>query len=214
MRTKGIIFALLATLLITACTPAETGTPTADVDQIYTAAAQTVIAELTQTAAVTTATSAATATSVPEQETATPVPTSAIAIETPLPTETATAQATIAVEATPTDQYCDNAAWVADVSVQDGTEMSPGQAFEKTWRIKNTGTCTWTESYRLAFGYGEEMNGQPRTMNSTVAPNESIDVTVVFSAPLSAGSYQSYWRMVNTAGANFGEFFYVDIVVR
>ena len=210
MIKKGIIFFVLVTLLLGACTPTEAGTPTADVDQIYTAAAETVIAELTQTAAANTPTAPSTATYIPAEKTATPVPTSVITTETPTPTTTAT---TVPV-ASPTDEFCDNAAWVSDISVQDGTEMSPGQAFEKTWRIKNTGTCTWTENYRLAFGYGEEMNGQSRALGNAVAPNASIDVTVVFSAPLTAGNYQSYWRMINAAGANFGEFLYVDIVVR
>ena len=177
-------------------------------------AAETVIAELTQTAAVNTPTRPPTATYIPAVKTATPVPTSIIPTDTATPTKTPTLRPTNAPEATPTDQYCDNAAWVADVSVQDGTEMAPGQAFEKTWRIKNTGTCTWTQGYKLAFGYGELMNGQPRSLAWEVVPDETIEVTVVFSAPLTAGTYQSYWRMANPADSNFGEFFYVDIVVR
>ena len=215
MKAKGIIFTLLVTLLISsACTPTETGEPTADVESIYTMAAETVVAELTETAAVNTPTRLPTATYVPAERTATPVPTSIIPTDTATPTKTATLPPTNPPEPSPTDEFCDNAAWVADVSVQDGTEMSPGQAFEKTWRIKNIGTCTWTEGYRLAFGYGENMNGQPRALGWTVAPNETVEVTVVFSAPLTAGSYQSYWRMGNTSGIPFGEFFYVDIVVR
>lgn len=225
MKAKGILFVLLlAILLLSACTPTATVTPTPDVDQIYTAAAQTVIAELTQTAAANTSTPPASATSIALQETTTLVPTSIIATETSLPTntaiatttpsETATPDATSAVEPSPTDQFCDNAAWVADVSVQDGTEMSPGQAFEKTWRIKNNGTCVWEAGYKLAFGYGETMNGQARALAGLVAPGATTEVTVVFTAPLTTGSYQSYWRMANAAGANFGEFFYVDIVVR
>lgn len=214
MKGKGIIYVLLVALFLNACTSTETGTPTADVEQIYTEVAETVIAELTQTAAVNSPTPPATATYVPLEKTATPVPTSVMPTDTAIPTETATPAPTAVPAASPTDEFCDNAIWVADVSVQDGTEMSPGQAFEKTWRIKNTGTCTWTESYRLAFGYGELMNGQPRALAWAVAPGENIEVTVVFSAPLAAGAYQSYWRMANPAGVNFGEFFYVDIVVR
>ena len=47
-----------------------------------------------------------------------------------------------------------------------------------------------------------------------VSAGENVEVTVVFSAPLTASTYQSYWRMANPAGVNFGDFFYVDIVVR
>ena len=211
---KAGIFALFFVLLLSACTPKETPTPTADVNAIYTIAAETVIAELTATAAVVTPTLPASQTPLPAEETATPVPTSTLPTATPTLTPSATPTASITPEASPTDEFCDNAAWVADVSVQDGTEMAPGQAFEKTWRIENTGTCTWDEGYKIGFGYGEEMNGQARALEFAVAPNEEIEVTVVFSAPLSAGGYQSYWRMVNPAGVNFGEWLYVDIVVR
>ena len=211
---KAAIVTLLVLALLTACAPTETGIPTADVQLVYTMAAETVIAELTQTAAVTTATSVATFTMTAAAESATPVPTSIAPTATPTLTPSVTPTASITPEASPTDEFCDNAAWVADVSVQDGTEMSPGQAFEKTWRIQNTGTCTWTEAYKIAFGYGENMNGQARALAWAVEPNEEIEVTVVFSAPLAAGDYQSYWRMVNPAGLNFGEWLYVDVVVR
>ena len=217
MKKTGIFISLLIILVISAaCTPTNGQPQTAAVDEIYTMAAETVIAELTLTAAVSTATIPATATYIPAGQTATPVPTSTNAPITPspIPTETATPVGTDVAEVSPTDEFCDNAAWVADISVQDGTEMSPGQAFEKTWRIQNTGTCIWTEGHKLAFGYGENMNGQARPLDRVVNPNENVDVMVVFSAPLSPGSYQSYWRMSNTAGVNFGDFFYVDIVVR
>ncbi len=215
MKIKSVILLLLAALLVSACGVTETGTPTTDVNQIYTAAAETVIAELTQTAAVNTPTKKATATYTQLPETATQAPTTVDATETPATTTTPTIQpTTTTANAVPTNQICDDAIWIADISVQDGTEMSPGQNFEKTWQIKNTGSCTWGTGYKLVFGYGEKMNGQARALDRIVSPNETIDVTVVFSAPLATGSYQSYWRMANTAGANFGEFFYVDIVVR
>ncbi|MCP4142252.1 MAG: hypothetical protein GY755_18595, partial [Chloroflexi bacterium] len=118
------------------------------------------------------------------------------------------------VEASPTDEICDDAIFVSDISVPDKTEMVPGQDFEKTWLIKNTGTCTWGEGYHLVFGYDSEMNGQARPLPAIISPDETAEVTVVFKAPLETGEYKSYWRMANTKGANFGEFFYVFIVVR
>lgn len=214
MKKAGVLTLLVVLLLNTACTPTQNTTPTADVDAIYTMAAETVIAELTMTAAVTTSTAPASPTPLPAEKTATPVPTSVLSTATTVSTKTPTPRPSITAAALPTDEFCDNAIWVADVSVQDGTEMSPGQAFEKTWRVKNTGTCNWTEAYKIAFGYGENMNGQARALAWAVAPNEEIEVTVVFAAPLTAGGYQSYWRMVNPAGVNFGEWLYVDIVVR
>ncbi len=44
---------------------------------------------------------------------------------------------------------CDRASFVTDVNIPDGTTFTPGAAFSKTWRLKNTGTCTWTREYKL-----------------------------------------------------------------
>ncbi len=210
------LFFILATLL-TACGGNTPASPTADVNALYTMAAKTVIAELTQTAAVNSATPEAIATNTQAASTATSVPTSIRTITptfTETPSATASATATMLTQVPPTDQICDDAAYVADISVIDGTEMVPGQHFEKTWLIKNTGTCTWQEGYQLVFGYDEKMSGQPRPISTSVAPEETVEVTVVLTAPIEVGEYQSYWRMANTAGVNFGEFFYVAIVVR
>ncbi len=203
MKTKVFTLSFIIAILLTACGGNAPASPTPDVNAIYTAAAETVIAELSQTAAINTASPAETATATQRISTATAVPTS---VETSTPT--------IVVEASPTDASCDNAAFVADISVPDNTEMTPGQNFEKTWLIKNTGTCTWGQDYHLVFGYDEKMNGQARPLPNIVSPEETVEVTVVFTAPSTTGEYRSYWRMANTAGANFGEFFYVLIVVR
>ena len=208
MKIKFLAVAFLVAILISACGAVTPSSPTPDVNDIYTAAAKTVIAELTQTSAANSPTPEVTATETQALQTETLVPTSDLATETP------EATATILVEASPTDEFCDDAIWVADISVQDGTEMSPGQDFEKTWQIKNTGTCTWGEGYHLVFGYDAEMNGQARPLPAIISPDETVDITVVFTAPLETGEYSSYWRMANTKGANFGEFFYVSIVVR
>lgn len=213
MKKAGLFSLLIVLLLGAACTPTE-ATPAADVNAIYTMAAETVIAELTQTAAVTTSTVPATHTSLPAQQTATVVPTSVQPEDTPTPTKTNTPAPSQTAPATPTDEFCDNAEFVVDVSVPDYTEMSPGQAFEKTWRIKNTGTCTWSDDYKAVYGYPETLNGQARPIGRSVAPGETVEVTVVFTAPLTEGDYESYWRMANAQGINFGTFFSVVIVVR
>jgi hypothetical protein len=38
-----------------------------------------------------------------------------------------------------------NMAYVADVTIPDGTVMTPGNAFSKTWRVRNSGTCKWKD---------------------------------------------------------------------
>lgn len=100
---------------------------------------------------------------------------------------------------------CDRAAFVADVSVPDGTPFSPGFQFTKIWRLRNAGTCTWTTSYSLVFYRGEQMGG-PYSVNipTTVSPGQTVDVAVGLVAPRLPGSYRGDWILKNASGASFG----------
>jgi hypothetical protein len=100
---------------------------------------------------------------------------------------------------------CDWAQFVADVTVPDGTNFAPGAAFKKTWRLKNIGTCTWTTSYSLVFDSGERMGGPtPVNLPVTVAPGQTVDLTVDMTAPSAAGVYIGYWKFKNASGGLFG----------
>lgn len=135
----------------------------------------------------------------------------AITVGTPIPT------ATIA----PTDETpCDVAAFVSDVTVPDGADFIPDENFTKTWRLKNVGTCTWTTAYDLVFFDGDQMNGpvsQPLINSGSVAPNQSVDISVDLSAPDSAGNAIGYWKLRNASNVIFelsnGDPFYVEIDV-
>jgi hypothetical protein len=95
--------------------------------------------------------------------------------------------------------------FVADVTIPDGTVVISGQKFTKTVRLKNIGTCTWTEDYALAFFSGEDMNGPHRVgFSSEVPPGQTVDMAVDLQAPLTPGSYRSYWMLMDPSGAVFG----------
>ena len=112
---------------------------------------------------------------------------------------------------------CDTAEFVTDVTIPDGTELSPGTVFTKTWQIKNTGTCTWDENYRLVYYYGSAMGAADSHQITTgsVAPGETLDISIELTAPLNAGEYYSGWRLKNTKGEYFssGDELYVLIKV-
>lgn len=199
---RSVMLAVFAFLLC-ACGRSESVEPTIDVNAIHTFAAETVAAEFTETARAVPPTSAATAT---EAVTGAPQAT-ALPTETVIPTNNP-------FESTPTTITCDDAIWVADVTVPDGTEMTPGQDFVKTWMIKNTGSCTWGTGYSLIHGYDETLEGVAEPLTNAVAPGEEVEVSVRFRAPATTGEHRSYWRMQNAGGSAFGEFLYVSIVVR
>ena len=100
---------------------------------------------------------------------------------------------------------CDWAQFVIDVTIPDGTNFQPGTSFQKTWRLKNIGTCTWTSSYALVFDSGEQM-GAPSSINfpHSVAPGQTVDLSVTLTAPSSSGHYFSYWKLRNASSSVFG----------
>ncbi|MGC1375522.1 MAG: NBR1-Ig-like domain-containing protein [Anaerolineales bacterium] len=116
---------------------------------------------------------------------------------------------------------CDRLTFVSDLDVPDGKVFAPGAAFTKTWRVKNTGTCTWTTSYKLVLVSGDPMGAASTEINltSTIAPNTTVDIPVKLIAPATAGSYRGYWQFKNKDGALFGlgasadKPFWVDILV-
>lgn len=99
----------------------------------------------------------------------------------------------------------DAAGFIEDVTYPDGAVVDAGDSFTKTWRIRNSGTCTWTPSYSLQFVGGSAL-GTVRSVAipRQVAPGTSVDLSVLLKAPSAEGTYQSYWMIHNAQGAAFG----------
>ena len=54
---------------------------------------------------------------------------------------------------------CTASATYAGETIPDGTIMSPGQVFTKTWKITNSGTCPWNTSWKLVYSSGDILGG-------------------------------------------------------
>ncbi len=187
------LLAVLALVLAACNLPTNEGS---GAGAVQTAAAQTVSAQQTANAAA---------------ATNTPAPSN-----TPEPTNTAAATNTSAPSATPTQDDCDAADFVSDVTVPDGTDFSPGETFTKTWRLRNVGTCTWTTDYDLVFISGNAMGGPAsQALTASVAPGSTVDISVDLNAPASNGDYRGDWKLRNAGGVVFGlpDTFYVEIDV-
>ncbi len=106
---------------------------------------------------------------------------------------------------TPTEEPCDSAGFDKDVTVPDGTEMTPGEEFTKTWRVINQGTCTWNSGYSLVFDDGDSMNAPAsiQITSGTVSPGAKLDISVKLTAPGTPGTYRGVWQLRNDSGAIF-----------
>jgi hypothetical protein len=115
-----------------------------------------------------------------------------------------------------TPQYsCDQYKFIDDITIPDGATVQPGATFVKTWRIQNTGSCIWTTSYQLVFGYGGEGTDwskvAPVNFPNDVAQGGLMDISITLTAPTTSGSYGAYFRPRNDKGTTFGEFIWVYI---
>lgn len=190
---------LTASALLGACSSSgQEVTPTLNSDQIATGAVATFSAGLTSTAA-------SLPTSTPTlTETASPAATSTQAGSS-TPSQT---QAGAAATAT-----CYGLTFVSDVTVPDNTEMTSGQSFTKTWRVRNSGSCAWQPGFEFAYTGGEALGGSSIELEEAVETGTEIDLSVEMTAPNAPGTFRSNWRMSTLSGTYFGDEVYVLIVV-
>src|SRR5687767_11395074 len=201
--TRYALIFIIIILILSACN-LPSGTPTSEEpNMVFTAAALTVQAQLTQPAQFSTPTLPPTLLA-PLSTNTSALPTAAAATFPPAASATAA---------------CDLAQFVRDVTIPDGTTYSPGASFTKTWRLKNAGNCTWT-GYSLAFESGDQMNGTSPTTIGAVTPGQEVDVSVTLTASATPGSYRGYWGIRNASGGFIpvlggtqGKTFFVDIEV-
>jgi hypothetical protein len=197
MKKKLILTAIALLISAMACNlPGGAATPEpGGPDAAFTIAAQTVEAELTLVALAQPTTPAP-----PDEPT-----------ETPQPTETLTPISS----STPTPIPCNMASFVSDVTIPDGSSIVTGATFTKTWRLRNTGSCTWNTSYSLVFDRGEKMSGpDAQPLAGSVAPGQTVDISVSLTAPNAPGNYRGHWRLRDGSGVLFGlstGSFWVDI---
>ena len=198
------VLALATATLACSQFTASTPQPAATLNALYTSAAQTLESMSTQ-AAVATQLS--------------PTPTLSLSMPTASPIVVNTFTPVPPLATLPVTR-CDAASFVSDVTYPDGSNVSLGTAFTKIWRLKNTGTCTWTASYALVFISGERFSAPTAvSIPTNVGPGQTVDLAVNMTAPNQSGRYRGYWKLRNASNVLFGigdsadSNFYVDINV-
>jgi hypothetical protein len=201
MKTQSkLIVMILLVFILAACGGNTTSTPEMDVLSLaQTAAAQTLVAQ--------TSTPPATATLFP---TALPTLGALPTFVSVSPTLQSVTSYTVSGS---TANGCNNAAFVSDVTIADGTILAPSESFTKTWEFQNTGTCYWDEDFLIMFLSGTDMDSETTEIDQDVLTGSTGDISVYLTAPNTEGTYTGYWRMADSDGNAFGESVYVMIVV-
>ena len=90
---------------------------------------------------------------------------------------------------------CENAAvYISENIRPNSTQVEPEQLFIKTWRLQNTGSCTWSAAYQLvsdnhAFGL------ESKLLIPVVPAGETADITISLLAPSAPGFYEEEWQL-------------------
>lgn len=98
--------------------------------------------------------------------------------------------------------------WERDGKTYDKTEvdkrLQPNQGFVMSWVIENTGTCTWTDGYKIVFDSGERLTPGDSfpaiAQGLTVPPGGAMSLTIPMAAPATPGDYETTFRIDNAAG--------------
>jgi hypothetical protein len=222
-KYAGLVILLSLATLLSACNLGQQPEPTIDAGAVATSAVETVMAkaaaEQTQTALAGPPAMQSEATLLP---TMTSVPTFAIpgtpqAGATELPTVVGLASPTSALLPQPTQAgpVCNDSVFISE-TVPDGTVFKPGEDFDKSWTLQNTGTCTWDEGYALVY-QGGTLDGYTIQIDQKdeFTPSGSTQVFKVrLTASLEEREYTECWRMQDDKGYYFGTFVCVTIVVK
>ncbi len=104
----------------------------------------------------------------------------------------------------PTGSCLNAAALVSEANAPMGPTYQSGVNIVKTWRLRNTGNCTWHTGYSLVFVGGDQLNASPTALTGDVAPNATVDMSVQIEAPVITGNFSSQWMLRSDSGTVFG----------
>ena len=186
---------LIISIMLSGCNLPGKTTPTSQVDEFNTSVARTI--EFVQTQSVPTA-------EPPTQEF---TPTATLENGSG-PTDTLTPEVTLTptVTATLTEESATDKADFVSETIPDGTDFDPGETFTKVWTLKNSGTSNWTADFDIVFVSGDAMNApasQPIT-SGTVAPGQSVQISLELTAPVAAGKHRGDFKLRNADNVLFG----------
>ena len=245
--TVIMMVALSACSLGQTATDESTTPPTQDIDAVKTTTSMTASVQLTEIAVGVLATASAAAavpdTETPTQEpvntqapidaqtpsevvelTNTPEPSATQSLETPPVAGVSTNTPIPSLTPVPVaggggsiESACKNSEFGGDLSIPDGTVMKPGEAFTKTWKVRNIGICTWNEGFYFAAWIGPASMSVNtyyfHNANNYTDPGEAIDIGINMTAPETPGDYVAHWTMFDNYGKQFGSDFTVVIKV-
>lgn len=103
--------------------------------------------------------------------------------------------------------------FVSDLTVPDGAEFTPGEAIDKRWKVRNTGSCAWGPEFRIVLVGGDAMGSPTEIALYPALPGVEGIVRAQLTAPQQSGDYTGTWQARDPQGNLFGNKMWVRITV-
>ncbi len=95
---------------------------------------------------------------------------------------------------------CYNTAYVADVTVPDGTRLDNDKEFTKTWKVRNNGVCAWSADTEIAFVQGSQLGAPSTVQVGTLEVGQEIEISVPMKTSDQDGAFTGVWQLRNADG--------------
>jgi hypothetical protein len=143
-----------------------------------------------------------------------PIPTPILTVspQPSIPTETPLALEAIFPSPTPT--CIDGLTFIGDVTIPDGSLITPGITIDKQWLVQNSGSCNWDNRYRLRLINGSALDASPEQALFPARSGMQATLQIFFVAPQEPGEYLSEWQVFDPMGIPFGDSFYIKFIVQ
>jgi hypothetical protein len=138
-----------------------------------------------------------------------------LATSTTIPTIVVTSSPTEIILTPSIDESCTNAlSFLDDITIEDGTTFSANTSIDKQWLVKNDGTCDWDATYKLKWVGGDPMSVNTEQSLYPARAGTQATLRIIFTAPTTAGEYESAWQATDPDGNFFGDLVFIKIVVQ
>ncbi len=106
-----------------------------------------------------------------------------------------------------------DARFVEDLTVPDGSVAAPGEVMDKRWAVLNAGTCDWGAGYRLVRIDDGPIDAPQELALYPARAGESGVWSIQIIAPQQSGDQVASWQAQSPDGAFFGDQVFVLIEV-
>jgi hypothetical protein len=114
---------------------------------------------------------------------------------------------------TPTLACTAGLTFLSDLTIPDGTIVSPGDSLDKRWQVENSGTCNWDSGHSLRLVAGPDLGAPVEQGLFPARSGARTMIRLLFTAPQEPGTYRSAWQAYDPQGKPFGDSFFIEFVV-